>query len=162
MKNEVFSGKIILKCFEPPGIMPSSGKPTFFVCGDSKKSSTDVGFFNPISLVHYDSLPFFLSETVEEPELLVCRLLILKWLNPTTLDCNSANSQIHHKKRKPTLANKTRGMYIRLGEIKEFLPENRPDHPAEASGLSPAVSEFEMMFQPNRRLTRLLLSTFLL
>ena len=26
----------------------------------------------------------------------------------------SANSQIHHKKRKPALANKTRGMYIRF------------------------------------------------
>ena len=31
------------------------------------KNSTDVDFFNPISLVHHDYLPFFLSETVEEP-----------------------------------------------------------------------------------------------
>jgi len=51
------------------------------------------------------------------------------------------------------------GCILDLGEIKEFLPENLPDHPADASGLSPAVSEFEMMFQPNRRLTRLLFST---
>jgi hypothetical protein len=48
-------------------------------------------------------------------------------------------------------------MYIRLnlGEIKEFLLKNRPDHRAEASGVSPAVPELEMMFHPNRRLTRL-------
>ena len=77
---------------------------------------------------------------------------------------SSANSQIHHKKRKTTLANKTRGMYItlNLGESKEFLPENRPDHPPDASGLSPGVSAFKMMFQPNRRLTRLYLSPLLL
>jgi len=31
------------------------------------KNSTDVDFFNPISLVHHDYLPFSLSETVEEP-----------------------------------------------------------------------------------------------
>jgi hypothetical protein len=54
------------------------------------------------------------------------------------------------------------GCILHLGEIKEFLPKNRPDHPADASGLSPAVSELEMMFQPNRRLTRLYLSTLLL
>jgi hypothetical protein len=53
-------------------------------------------------------------------------------------------------------------MYITFSEIKEFLPKNRPDHPADASGLSPADSELEMMFQPNRRLTRLYLSTLLL
>lgn len=32
------------------------------------KNSTDVGFFNPISLVLHDYIPFFLSETVEEPK----------------------------------------------------------------------------------------------
>ena len=37
------------------------------VCGEFKKSSTDVGFFKPISLVCRDYLPFSLSETVEEP-----------------------------------------------------------------------------------------------
>jgi len=54
------------------------------------------------------------------------------------------------------------GYILDLGEIKEFPPKKRPDHPADASVLSPAVSEFEMMSQPNRRLTRLLLSTLLL
>ena len=33
------------------------------------KNSTDVDFFNPISLVHHDYLLFFLSETVEEPQI---------------------------------------------------------------------------------------------
>ena len=54
------------------------------------------------------------------------------------------------------------GCILALGEIRELLPKNRPDHPADASGLSPAVSEFKMMFQPNRRLTRRFLSTLLL
>ena len=66
------------------------------------------------------------------------------------------------KKETRHLQIKHAGCILHLGEIKEFLPKNRPDHPADASGLSPAVSEFEMMFQPNRRLTRLLLSTHLL
>ena len=66
------------------------------------------------------------------------------------------------KKEKRHLQIKPVGCILHLGEIKKFLPKNRPDHPADASGLSPAVSEFEMMSQPNRRLARLFLSTLLL
>ena len=66
------------------------------------------------------------------------------------------------KKENRHLQIKHAGCILHLGEIKEFLPKNRPDHQADATVLSPAVSEFEMMFQPNRRLTRLLLSTLLL
>jgi hypothetical protein len=59
------------------------------------------------------------------------------------------------KKENRHLQIKHAGCILHLGEIKEFLQKNRPDHPTDASGLSPAVSEFEMVFQPNRRLTRL-------
>lgn len=66
------------------------------------------------------------------------------------------------KKENWPLQIKHAGCILDVGEIREFLPENRPEHPADASGLSPAVSEFEMMFQPDRRLTKLYLSTLLL
>jgi hypothetical protein len=80
----------------------------------------------------------------------------------STKKTSSANSQIHaQKKENRHLQIKHVGCILHLGEIREFLPKNRPDHSADASGLSPAVSKFEMMFQPNRRLTRLLLSTLL-
>ena len=65
------------------------------------------------------------------------------------------NPNATQKKENRHLQIKHAGCILDLGELREFLPENRPCHSADASGLSPGVSEFEMMFQPNRRLTRL-------
>ena len=53
------------------------------------------------------------------------------------------------KKENRHLQIKHAGCILHLGEIKEFLPKNRPDHSADASELSPAVSEFEMGISKN-------------
>jgi hypothetical protein len=46
------------------------------------------------------------------------------------------------KKGNRHLQIKHAGCILDLGKRKEFLPKNRPVHPADASGLSPVVSEF--------------------